>query len=295
MPFQLIHTDDAPDGTTKPFRITHSRNMDTTAKAHKLLQLHHGPKILVLPNAWDAASARVFEAAGFEAIGTTSAGVSFSLGYADGENVPRGEMLAATARIARRVHVPVTADIEAGFGESLEDLASTIRSVIEGGAVGINFEDRAGMRLVEMDAQIERIRVVRETAAAMKMPLVINARTDVYLLGFNDFQLAVDRLNAYRDAGADCLFVPGVMESDVIAALVKAINGPVNILAVGGAPSVAELEALGVRRVSVGSGPCRAMMALTQEIAKELRTQGTYESFTARQMAYPDANRMMKS
>jgi 2-methylisocitrate lyase-like PEP mutase family enzyme len=270
--------------------------MISIEKAERLRKLHRGPGVLVLPNAWDAASARVFEVAGFEAIGTTSAGVSYSLGYADGENVPREEMLAATARITRRVAVPVTADIEAGFGESLEELAATIRAVIEAGAVGVNLEDTAsgGKKLADLDVAMNRIRVVRATAAAMGVPVVLNARTEVYLLGLNDFRLAVDRLNAFRDAGADCLFAPGVVKSEAIAAIVKEVRGPVNILAVRGTPPIAELQAMGVRRVSVGSGPCRATMALTQEIANELRSQGTYESFTARTIPYPDVNRMMK-
>ncbi len=270
--------------------------MISIEKAERLRKLHQGPGVLVLPNAWDAASARVFEVAGFEAIGTTSAGVSYSLGYADGENVPREEMLAATARIARRVNVPVTADIEAGFGESLDDLAATIRGVIEAGAVGVNLEDTAsdGNKLADLEVAMNRIRVVRETAARMSVALVINARTEVYLLGLNDFRLAVDRLNAYRDAGADCLFAPGVVKSEAIAAIVKEVRGPVNILATRGTPPIAELQALGVRRVSVGSGPCRATMALTQEIANELRSQGTYESFTTRTIPYPDVNQMMK-
>lgn len=275
--------------------------MDTVSKRHidkayRLRELHQGPGVLVLPNAWDAASARVFEVAGFEAIGTSSAGVAYSLGFADGENVPREEMLAATARIVRRVGVPVTADIEAGFGESLEELAATIRSVIGAGAVGVNLEDTAegGKKLASLQVAIERVRTVRETAAGMGIPLVVNARTEVYLLGLNDFRMAVDRLNAYAEAGADCLFAPGVVDRDLIAAIVKEVRGPVNILATRGTPSIAELGVVGVRRVSVGSGPCRATMALTREIAMELRGSGTYESFTERTIAYADVNRMMR-
>jgi 2-methylisocitrate lyase-like PEP mutase family enzyme len=266
-------------------------------KAELLRQLHQGSlqraaRILVLTNAWDALSARVFESEGFAAIGTTSAGVSYSLGYTDGENVPREEMLAATARIARCVAVPVTADIEAGFGESLEELRATIRGVVGAGAVGINLEDRVGTKLVEIGTQLERIRAVRETAASLGVPLVLNARTDVYAL-LKDIALTVERLNAYRDAGADCLFAPGVVDRETIAALVREVRGPLNVLAWRGTPPIGELESLGVARVSVGSGPCRAAAAFTQRIARELRSAGTYELFTENAIPYAEMNRLM--
>jgi 2-methylisocitrate lyase-like PEP mutase family enzyme len=264
-------------------------------KAELLRKLHQGPQTLVLPNAWDAASARIFESEGFAAIGTTSAGVAYSLGYADGEQVPREEMLAATARIVRRVAVPVTADIEAGFGESPDELAATIRAVIAAGAVGVNLEDTAdgGAKLADLSTQLERIRLVRETAMSAGVALVVNARTDVYLLGVKDFRLAAERLIAYREAGADCLFCPGVTDRETIAALVGELCFPLNILAGRGTPPIGELEALGVRRVSIGSGPCRAAAGLTQRIARELRSQGTYSAFTEGAIAYPEMNRLM--
>ena len=193
-------------------------NRDTQrAKAEAFRAMHDRSRILVLPNAWDAMSARVIEEAGARAIATTSAGVAFSVGYPDGEAIPLDEMIAAIARIARVVTIPVSADIESGFANDTRELAETIRRVIEAGAVGINLEDQVHdgtRRLYDLEVAVERVRAAREAAEATGVPLVINARTDVYLLGVGEpetrFEHAVRRANAYRKAGADCLFVPAV-------------------------------------------------------------------------------------
>src|SRR5229473_3804606 len=153
-------------------------------KGETFRALHRGPKILLLPNAWDVASARIFEEAGISAIATTSAGIAFTLGYPDGQRISREEMLAAVARIAAAVKVPVTADVEAGYGDRPEDAALTTRGVIEGGAVGMNLEDGTGdpeSPLTELSLQLEKIVAVRETGQTMGVPIVLNARTDFYL------------------------------------------------------------------------------------------------------------------
>jgi 2-methylisocitrate lyase-like PEP mutase family enzyme len=267
--------------------------MSPSEKAAHLRALHHGPPILVLPNAWDAASARVIEEAGFAAIATTSAGVALSLGYPDGQRVGRDEMLGAIRRIASAVRVPVTADIEAGYGDTPEAVAETIRGVIDAGAVGVNLEDsweRDGVpALADVALQQERIRAAREAAS---IPLVINARTDVFLHRLGDEAEAVRRLNAYLEAGADCAFPILVREPALIARLVAAIAGPVNILAGPGAPSVPELQRLGVARVSFGSALMRAALGLTRRIANELRTSGTYGGFPEDTIPSPEANRL---
>src|SRR5262252_4587201 len=155
-------------------------------KAEAFRNLHHGPKLLLLPNAWDVASARILEEAGHPAIATTSAGIAYSLGYADGQNISRDEMLSVVARIARAVRVPVTADLESGYGSTAKEISETARAAIEAGAVGMNLEDLSGSEqnpLLELSMQIEKIRAVRETAAAMGVPFVLNARTDVFLAG----------------------------------------------------------------------------------------------------------------
>ena len=257
-------------------------------KAEILRQLHQGPPMLVLPNAWDAASARIFEEAGFPAIATTSAGVANSLGYPDVERIPRDEMLWMVKRIAESVSVPVTADVEAGYG----DPVGTARAVLDAGAVGMNLEDSAlDGSLADLAAQVRLIAQVRAASE-----IVINARTDVYLFAVGNeatrFERTVERLNAYRKAGADSLIAPGVRDPETIGRLAKAVNGPLNILATAGVPNMAELERLGVRRVSIGSGAMRASMGLTQRIAKELKEHGTFASMTDGAMPYPDANKL---
>jgi len=253
----------------------------------------------LLPNAWDVASARIFEDAGFPAVGTSSAGVAFALGYPDGQQISRGEMLAVVHRIAEAVHIPVTADVEAGYGGKPEDVAETAREVIAAGAVGMNLEDAIPDKpdaLSDLNLQIEKIRAVIEISARAGIAFVLNARTDVFLaeIGPAETRLAraIERLNAYREAGAQSLFVPGVKDKETIAQLVKGIRGPVNILATAGTPPLAELEKLGVARVSVGSGPMRATLGLTARIARQLHDGGTFSLMTDGAMTYADANRL---
>jgi 2-methylisocitrate lyase-like PEP mutase family enzyme len=267
--------------------------------ARQFLALHDGRKTLLLPNAWDAASARIFEEAGFPAIGTSSAGVAFALGYPDGQKISRGEMLAVVHRIAEAVHIPVTADVEAGYGAKPEDVAETAREVFAAGAVGMNLEDTVDDRpdlLADMSLQKEKIRAVVETATRAGVPLLLNARTDVFLasIGAAETRLArtIERLNAYQDAGAQCLFAPGVIDKETIAQLVIGVRGPLNILATAGTPPVAELEKLGVARVSVGSGPMRATLGLIGRMARQLREEGSFSLMTDGAMTYVDANRL---
>lgn len=263
-------------------------------KAEQFRALHHGPTPLVLPNAWDVASARVIEESGFPAIATTSAGVAFSLGYPDGQRITRDVMIEAVRRIANAVKVPVSADVEAGYGDTPEAAGETIRAVISAGAIGANLEDG----LVDLNLQVERIQAAREAARATGIPLVLNARTDVYLRrGGDDKALlddAVRRLNAYLHAGADCAFPIGARDPQLIAELVRAIDGPVNVLAGPGAPSIPELQRLGVARVSFGSGLMRAAMGLTRRIARELLSAGTYTSFPEDSIPSPEANRLFE-
>jgi 2-methylisocitrate lyase-like PEP mutase family enzyme len=271
------------------------------AKAVSFRSMHRGTKILVLPNAWDVASARVFEDAGFGAIATTSAGVAFSLGYPDGQKITREEMLARVARIAKAVKVPVTADVEAGYGNRPEDAERTAREVIEAGAVGMNLEDATGdpnHPLTDVSLQVERVRAVRAAALKTGVLLVLNARTDVYLAEVGPpetrYDEVVRRLMAYRDAGADCVFVPGLRDAETIGRLVKDLKCPLNILVGPGSPTVPDLEKLGVARLSVGSSAMRATLGLLRRIAEELRGSGTYSTFEGG-IAYSDLNKMLGS
>jgi 2-methylisocitrate lyase-like PEP mutase family enzyme len=257
--------------------------MSQSERAAHFRQLHDR-RPLVLPNAWDAASARVIELAGAPAIATTSAGVSWTRGRGDGQKLRREEMIEAIRYIVETVAVPVTADIEGGYGSgSTHDVADTVKALVALGVAGINLEDspgRDGQMLLEPAAHAERIRAAREAAQAAGGDLVINARTDVYLfrVGAREtrFDAAVQRANLYRAAGADCLFVPGVIDADTIAALVRAIDGPLNIMAMPGAPSTLQLGQLGVARVSVGSAIAQGALATTRRAARELLEQGTY-------------------
>ena len=269
-------------------------------KADALRALHHTSKVLVLPNVWDVASARIIEDAGFPALATTSAGIAFSLGFPDGQRISRKEMMAQVARIARAVKVSVTADAEAGYGDRPEDAAQTAREVIEAGAVGMNFEDGTDdpeHPLIDLALQMERIRAIREAAATSGVPLVLNARTDVYLAQVGPpatrYDHVLRRLPAYRDAGADCVFAPGLRDSETIARLVKDVRCPLNILAGPGSLSVVELQRLGVARVSLGSAPMRATLGLLRTVADELRTAGTYQALEGAP-AHGDVNKMLR-
>jgi 2-methylisocitrate lyase-like PEP mutase family enzyme len=268
---------------------------EQAAKAEKLRQLHHGPKILILPNAWDAASARIFEDAGFPAIATTSAGIAFTLGYADGQQIAPQEMLGAVKIITSRVNVPVTADLEAGY----EDAGKTAASAIESGAVGLNIEDmdhRDGARLFPISEQVAKIKTIRRVAENLGVRLVINARTDQYLAEIGDpaarFAQACERLHAYIDAGADCVFAPGVTDESTISRLVAELKFPLNVLAQPPSPSIVRLQELGVARVSVGAGITRAAMGLTQRVARELIGAGTYRAMFDGAMPWSEANHL---
>jgi len=268
--------------------------------AAKLRALHRTPPIFVIPNAWDAASARLFEAEGFPAVATTSAGVAASLGYPDGGVVPSREMIEAVARIARSVRIPVSADIEHAYAATPDAVADVVLRVIAAGAVGINLEDYVpgASDLEPLALQLDKIQAIIKAANKAGVRVVINARTDVFLraMGPPETRLAVaiDRGKAFLAAGADCVFVPGVRDRETIGTLVRGIGGPINVLAVDGTPPIAELEALGVARVSLGSGPMRASLALVRDVARELKTSGTYKAFTSRAMAFNDVNELMK-
>ncbi len=253
----------------KDLIVTSSSSIDHAARFRAL---HHGAA-LVLPNAWDAASAALVEAAGAQAIATTSAGVSWANGAPDGSGLGREAMAGAVARIVAAVRVPVTADIEGGYG----DVAATVRAVIQAGAVGVNLEDSPGSPLLPAAEQAARIAAARAAADAEGVDLFVNARTDVYLAGVPGDQVAEveERARVYAEAGADGLFVPGLLDLDVIARLAKGPL-PLNVMAGPGAPPVAELAAAGVARVSVGSAIAQSAYAVAARAAAELLGDGTY-------------------
>lgn len=270
-------------------------HQDLAARFH---QLHTGGTPLVLPNAWDAMSARLVEAAGAKAIATTSAGVSWALGYPDGQGLTRDMMLESVRRMVDAVSIPVTADVESGYGNgSPDDVAATARGVIEAGAVGLNLEDspgRDGAPMLDIAVQAERLSAARAAADAAGVRLFVNARIDTYIKKVGDddtqrFDETVRRAKAYVAAGADGVFVPLVYNADVIARLVTAVGAPLNLIGGPGVPSIPELQRLGVARVSVGPGLARAVMSFVRRSATQLLTDGTYDTL-ADQLTSPEAN-----
>lgn len=267
--------------------------MTQAEKAVLLRQLHRGPSILRIANVWDGASARIVERAGFPVVATGSAGVAFSLGYPDNEQLPLNEMLGHVRRIARVVSVPVTADLMAGY----DDIEKTAAGLVQAGGVGMNLEDFQNGGLLEVPVQLDKIRSVRRIGERLGVPIVINARCDIYLEQIGDeatrFERTVERALAYKEGGADCLFVPGVRDEGTIRRLVDALRFPLNVLAGPGTPPVARLEQLGVARVSLGSGPMRATLGLMRSIAEEFRNSGTYARMLENPISYRDANDLL--
>ncbi|MBD0738289.1 3-methyl-2-oxobutanoate hydroxymethyltransferase [Streptomyces sp. CBMA29] len=242
-----------------------------------------GGRALVLPNAWDAASAALIARAGAPAVATTSGGVAWSAGRPDGHGLTREEMAASVGRIVRAVDVPVTADIEGGYGPGADDVAATVRAVVAAGAVGVNLEDSLapGGPLHDTAAQSVRLRAARSAAEDAGVPnLWINARTDVFLFGIGDphdrAAHVLSRAHAYAEAGADSIFVPGLVDLPAVAALVRDSPLPVNVMAGPGSPSVAEFSAVGVRRISVGTALAQAAYGAAERAAAELLGGGTY-------------------
>jgi 2-methylisocitrate lyase-like PEP mutase family enzyme len=259
-------------------------------RAARLRQLHHETSPLILPNVWDAASAQIVAQAGFPAIATASSGVATAMGYNDGQYISRDMLLEALTRITRVVKCPVTADIEAGYGNSIEEVVKTVKAVIETGVVGINIEDSLQEKtLVDSSYQVELIKALRALATSMDMPLVINARVDVFLLAIGEpesrFAHAIQRANDYMQAGADCIYPIGMLERTTIADLVKEINGPINILGGPFGPTIPELAQLGVARVSLAGGLMRSALGHVRTIARELLEHGTYTSMSSEMLS----------
>jgi 2-methylisocitrate lyase-like PEP mutase family enzyme len=269
-------------------------------RAEQFRKLHRGPRILALPNAWDVASARILEELGYPAIATTSAGIAFSLGYPDGQRVSRDQMLEVVARIAHAVRVPVTADMESGYGTSVKDMTETAKALIAAGAIGLNLEDVTGddeSSHVETKLQVKKIGAIREISSSLGVPLVLNARTDIYLMPIGPaetrFDRTVERLRAYHQAGADCLFAPGVQDRETIAKLVGALGAPLNILLTPACPSLRELEKTGVARASAGSAAMRATLGLLRRIGKELMQAGTYSCLQDGAVPFDELNQIL--
>lgn len=266
-------------------------------RARRFRALHDRGRVLLLPNAWDAGSARMLEAIGFDAIGTTSGGLAWSLGYADGEQTPLAEVLAAVERIVRVTSLPVSVDFEAGYGESPERVAASVRQVIDAGAIGINLED--GIRhetLRDLDDAARRIAAAREAAQAAGVPIFINARVDTWIVGSgaseaDRFAETLRRARAYLAAGADGIYPIALARPDVLAKLCAQIDAPINVMAAGGLPDLSELGRLGVARVSTATRLASLALSVVREAATRLRASGRFESLDAA-FGYEDAQRL---
>jgi len=258
-------------------------------KAELFLKYHHDKEILVLLNSWDIGSSKLIEACGYKAIATTSMGVAASLGYPDCQVITLSEVIQVTTGIVKAVKVPVSVDIEAGFGNDLNEITESVKKIISTGIVGVNIEDSLDLNPALIDEMefCERISAIRSLSDSLSFHLVINARTDSFYVtsGSQQEKLSesIKRGNKYREAGADCIFVQPVSDKKTIATLVKEINAPINILANPTNPgtgtgiplSITELQDLGVARVSFGSSLMKATLALIKKVADELSEKGT--------------------
>ncbi|GAB2904234.1 isocitrate lyase/PEP mutase family protein [Streptomyces mayteni] len=275
---------------------------ELAARARLLHDLHRGEEPLVLPNAWDVASARLVAGAGARAVATTSSGVAWSLGTPDGDRLDRRLAVDLVARIAAAVTVPVTADIEAGFASDAAGVGETVRLVIEAGAAGVNIEDthhRGTDPLRPVAEQAARLAAARAAGEATGVPVFVNARVDVFLGAAagrprdESLRETVERGLAYLDAGADGIFVPGVTDPGTIAALAAELPAPLNVMTGPGAPPVAELAAAGAARISVGSGLAQAAYALVERAAGELLGTGTYAGLDSGDLSFGRLNALM--
>lgn len=268
------------------------------AKAEKLQALIDADETLVLPNVWDVAGARIVAEAGYPVIATSSAGVAWSFGYPDGENISRDDMLFMVGLIARAVDLPVTADMEAGYGESPDAVADTVTATLDAGAVGANIEDSssraAGHPLLDYDLSVARIRAAKKAADDYGVPFVVNARTDGFYGGGDDeaFAETVRRGNAYLEEGAGCVFVPFVRDRETMEKLLAAIDGPVNFLANPAAPDLPAMRQMGVARVSIGGLFSLMTYTRVREACAEMSKDGTL-NWAKDNIVHPEMNGLM--
>ncbi len=267
-------------------------------KAARFRAMHLSPDIFVLPNAWDVASAMIFILEGFESIGTTSAGIAASLGYADGQRMTFEANLEVIGRIVKNTDLPVSADFESGYSDDVDDVAKASLKLLRAGAVGLNIEDSPSApdtALKDVSLQQEKIRAIRDVGETAGIPLLLNARTDTFLVGDEpgkSLHESIARGNAYVEAGADCVFVPdtGNLDERAIKALVAEVNAPINVIAGATMPNLEILQDMGVSRVSLGPRPMRVLLSKLRDIAHEIQTQGSFEQMSSESITYGDVN-----
>lgn len=262
--------------------------------AEKLQELHKNNKMFVIPNAWDVASAYIYEKQGFSAVATTSAGISYSLGYPDGEKISLEDLVYLTKKIFNRINIPLSVDFERGYSENIQNVKENAEKLVKAGAVGFNIEDgQTDGTLSSVELQIAKIRALCELKKELNVDFVINARTCAYWLniGNEDTKLktSIERCNEFKKAGADCIFVPGAIDKETIKKLVRNIDAPLNIILNNKFNDFKELNQIGVRRLSVGSGPVRYIYSKTIELAQNLYN-GNTEEILVSCFSYAQAN-----
>ena len=269
--------------------------------AEDFKKMHSKEDVFILPNAWDVASAVIFEKTGFKAVGTTSAGVSHSLGYPDGQNISLKDSLYLVEKLVNRITIPLTVDFEGGYGSTSKEIANNVRTLIQTGAIGINFEDSTSdstTSLTPVTVQTEKLKAINSIKQDLGIDFFINARTDVYWLSIGDdekrFQLTIDRANAYIEAGADGIFIPGNLTKDILKDLVNSIDAPLNVLPSKTNYTINDLKNIGVARMSLGSGPVRSSLALIREISTELYTNKTLNVMFNTSIPYEEANKLFE-
>ncbi|EQB65737.1 MAG: carboxyphosphonoenolpyruvate phosphonomutase [Thermoplasmatales archaeon I-plasma] len=264
-------------------------------KARQFADLHKSPRMLVLPNAWDVPSAKIFENSGFPAVATTSAGMFVSLGFPDGEEIGRRRFLSAVKIISSVLTVPLSVDAVAGFGKNLKELKLTIKGIIEAGAVGLNIEDfeHETGKLFPLETQLEKIRVIKDVGEEVGVDLFINARTDAlrFFKGSDEekFMEALERSKKFRDAGAGCVYPMGLVKREDIEKFVREMNGfPINVMIRNTTPTLREMEHLGVKRASFGPGAIYSAMGLLRRISSEVLNEGKTEALTKDAITYDE-------
>ena len=274
--------------------------MDQSEKANLFHRLHKGPKLLMIANAWDVVSARLYEDEGFAAIGTTSAGIAAVRGYPDQQRISAAEMIEAIEPMAAALNIPLSADMEAGYSDSPTEVGQCVTQIIAAGAVGINLEDGTGEDnnpLIATDLHCAKIRTAREAAERCGIDLFINARVDVLLVPerTHDISGVVERAEAYIDAGANGIFVPdmGTLKPAAMADMASRIKAPLNLIAGPATPPVSELETLGIARLSFGPRPMRVALQSLRDMAREWKSTGTYSKMLGPSLSYDEVNKLL--
>jgi len=267
--------------------------------AEKFQQLHLSNKMFILPNAWDVGSAVIYEKHNFPAVGTTSAGFAYSLGYPDGQKIDFKLIVQLVKNISKRISIPLTVDIELGYADTIDGVVENVTKIIEAGAVGINIEDGyPGLipRLENLELQIEKIQAISKLKEELGIPFVINARTCVFFIKAGKenerLSVAIERGNSFRKAGADCIFIAGPVAGSDIKSLIGNISAPINILATPMTNNLKDLEQLGVRRLSLGSAPVRAIYSNLIEISNQIQDEGKTERLLEHNFSYDVANKL---